>query len=206
MPPAPHTSTPPPEPASPNNVSVVNIPNALTLGRILAIPVVVYLLYGETTPKSHAWAGILFGAAFWTDYFDGLLARRMKMITRLGKIMDPMADKLMVNTALIMLVYLGFVDVLIVILLIGREIAVNALRSMAGAEGIEIEPSLVARVKVFLEGFGIAFLLVGPDFHWLSLPWMDLGTILLYAGLATALWSAVFYFRDYYRTTKASAS
>ena len=173
---------------------------------MIVIPYLVYLLYGKSTPADHVWAAILFGAAFWTDFFDGLLARRMQKITRLGKIMDPMADKLMVNTALVMLVYLGFTDVLIVILLIGREIAVNALRSLAGAEGITINPSLSGRIKVFLEGFGIAFLFLGPEQRWFGIPWMELGSVLLYAGLALALWSAAFYFRDYYRATGTSAA
>jgi CDP-diacylglycerol---glycerol-3-phosphate 3-phosphatidyltransferase len=163
-------------------------------------------LYGETSPKDHIWAAFLFGFAFWTDFFDGLLARRLKKITRLGKIMDPMADKLMVNTALVMLVYLGLVDVLVVILLIGREVAVNALRSLAGTEGIVIAPSLSGRSKVFAEGFGIAFVLLGPEITWFGIPWMELGRALLYFSLGLALWSAVIYFRDYYRGSIASDS
>ncbi len=168
------------------------------------MPFLVYLLYGHRTPRDHLVAALFFGLAFWTDFFDGWFARRMQKITRLGKVMDPMADKLMVTTALIMLVYLGFVDVLLVILLIGREVAVNALRSLAGGEGIAIPPSWSGRVKVFAEGFGIAFLLLGPENSWLGIPWMGLGRILLYAGLGLALWSAVFYFRDYYRASGQS--
>lgn len=156
--------------------------------------------------EERVWAAILFGAAFWTDFFDGMLARRMQKITRLGKIMDPMADKLMVNTALILLVYLDYVDVLVVVLLIGREIAVNALRSLAGAEGIHVAPSLTGRIKVFFEGFGIAFLFPGPGFYWLGIPWRELGLVGIYAGLGLALWSAVFYFRDYYRALNAPAA
>ena len=156
-------------------------------------------MYGTRTPADHVWAAAIFGLAFWTDFFDGFVARRTQAITRLGKVMDPMADKLMVTTALILLVYLGFVDVLVVILLIGREVAVNALRSLAGTEGMVISSSFSARAKVFAEGFGIAFLLLGPENNWFGVPWMILGSILLYVALALALWSGARYFRDYYR-------
>jgi CDP-diacylglycerol---glycerol-3-phosphate 3-phosphatidyltransferase len=203
---APLPSTLPTPESSPSKVSIWNIPNALTALRILAIPFLVYLLYGRSSERRQLIAAILFGAAFWTDYFDGLLARRMQKITRLGKIMDPMADKLMVITALILLVYLDYVNVLVVILLVGREVAVNALRTLAGAEGTVISPSFSGRAKVFAEGFGIAFLFLGPGFDWLGLPWMVMGTFLIYVGLALALWSGAVYFRDYYRATPATGS
>ncbi len=195
--PVPPSSTPPGSGFS--KISVWNLPNALTLARIIAIPFFVYLLYGSHTLRDQLWAAILFGLAFWTDFFDGLLARRMQKITRLGKIMDPMADKLMVTTALLMLVYLGYANVIVVILLIGREVAVNALRSLAGNEGIVISPSFSGRAKVFAEGFGIAFLIAGPEAHYFHIPWWLLGEWLIYVALAFAYWSAVTYFRDYYR-------
>ncbi len=113
--------------------------------------------------------------------------------------MDPMADKLMVNTALLMLVYLGLVNVILAILLIGREVVVNALRTLASQEGIMITPSLSARIKVFAEGFGIGFLLLGPENRLFNIPWMQVGNICLYGAVVLALWSAIAYFRDYYR-------
>jgi CDP-diacylglycerol---glycerol-3-phosphate 3-phosphatidyltransferase len=169
----------------------------------LAIPFLVYLLYGTHTRQDHFWAAILFGLAFFTDFFDGLLARKMQQITRLGKIMDPMADKLMVTTALIMLVRLDLIDVLVVILLIGREVAVNALRSLAGAEGVVISPSFSGRAKVVAEGLGIALLLLGSENQWLNVPWMDIGKLGVYIALGFALWSAAFYFRDYYQSVRS---
>lgn len=186
-------------PSSTLKSSPLNLPNLLTLLRILSIPWVVYLLYGSASKWDHLWAAILFGLAFWTDFFDGLLARRMKTITRIGKIMDPMADKLMVITALILLVHLGYVDALLAIILICREVVVNALRSLAGTEGIVISPYMSGRIKVFAEGFGIGFVMLGPGNQWFGVPWMILGQICLFGAAFLALWSAVQYFRDYYR-------
>jgi len=197
--------TTPPEPSSIHSTSLLNIPNGLTAIRILSVPWVVYLLYGETTRWDHLWAAIVFGLALWTDYFDGLLARRMKTTTRLGRIMDPMADKLMVITGLLMLVHLHYVDVILAVLLIGRELAVNALRSLAGTEGIVISSSMKGKAKVFLEGFGIGFLMIGPGNRWLGIPWSETGIICLYIGTFLALWSAVQYFRYYYLESLSKA-
>ncbi|MFH1262603.1 MAG: CDP-diacylglycerol--glycerol-3-phosphate 3-phosphatidyltransferase [Pseudomonadota bacterium] len=192
--------------SSPNSRSIWNIPNALTALRILSIPFLIYLLYETPTTGDRFLAAVLFGVAFWTDFFDGMLARRMKKITRLGKVMDPMADKLMVITALILLTHLNAVNVLVVILLVGREVVVNALRALASAEGIAIAPSFSGRAKVFAEGFGVAILLAGPEYHWLGLPWTALGKILIYLAVGLALWSAVVYFRNYSRETPSESS
>lgn len=145
------------------------------------------------------WAGILFGAALFTDYFDGMIARRTKTITRLGRIMDPLADKLLVLSAVLMLISLHRVNVLIAILLLGREIAVTGLRTLASSEGIMIPSIMTGKVKTWFEGFAIGFLLAGPDCHLLGLNWMWMGTVLIYGALGLALWSGAIYFRDYYR-------
>ncbi|HLG19018.1 MAG TPA: CDP-diacylglycerol--glycerol-3-phosphate 3-phosphatidyltransferase [Bdellovibrionota bacterium] len=185
---------------------VYNLPNALTAIRIVAIPAVVALVYGRNTAWNDFWAAALFGFAFWTDFFDGMIARRTKTITRLGKIMDPMADKLLVLAALLMLIHLHRVQVITAILLLSREIAVSGLRSLAGSEGIFIPSILSAKIKTWLEGFAIAFLLLGPENRWLGIEWMELGGVLLYAALALALWSAAIYFRNYYEGTVSDAA
>ncbi len=185
--------------------SQLNIPNALTSIRILVVPGVIWLLHGSPTYWNGFWAAILFGFAFWTDYFDGMIARRTHTVTRLGKILDPMADKLMVLTAVLMLVGLHRVGVILAIILLGREIAVSALRSLAGNEGIMIPSRWSGKVKTFLEGFSLAFLMVGPDNHMLGIHWMPLGEWLLCAAVFCAIWSGGRYFVDYYKGTVPAA-
>ncbi len=192
-------------PTVPKQVSNLNIPNALTTARVLAIPVFVYLLYGATHPSDHFWAAAVFGVASGTDFFDGRLARRMGTVTPLGKLLDPMADKLIVIIGLVMLVHLNFVNVAVAVLLITREIAINTLRSLAGTEQKMINPSSSGKAKVWFEGFGIGFLMLGPDNRWLDVTWMNLGHVLLYIALALALWSGATYCRDYFQSQTPSA-
>lgn len=188
-----------PIPASSTNRFPINIPNTLTFLRILAIPGVIALTYGHREKWHDLWAAILFGTAFWTDFFDGMIARKTQTITRLGRVMDPLADKLIVLAATIMLVYLHRVDAIIAILLLSREVAVSGLRSLAGAEGIMIPSILTGKIKVFAEGFAIAFLLLGPNYSFADIEIMKVGNYLLYVALGLAIWSAAVYFRDYFR-------
>ena len=191
---------------SPLNPPLLNIPNILTSIRIAAIPGVVALLYRPHDSTGDLWAAGLFGFAFWTDFFDGMIARRTHTSTRLGRIMDPLADKLIVLAAALMLIHLERINVIIAILLLSREIAVSGLRSLAGTEGILISSTLSARIKAFAEGFALGFLILGPENRWLGIPWMEVGEWLLYVALGLALWSAAIYFRDYYRGTIHSSS
>ncbi len=186
-------------PHSPN--SPLNLPNALTLVRILFIPVIIVLLHGEQTENGGVWAGALFGLAFCTDFIDGMIARRTGAITQLGRILDPIADKLMVLTALLMLMHLGRIPVVVAILLLGREIAVSGLRSLAASEGISIPSSRSAKMKTVFEGFALGFLMAG-NARFLGVPWMLSGTILLYLSLVLALWSGGVYFYEYYRAVR----
>jgi CDP-diacylglycerol---glycerol-3-phosphate 3-phosphatidyltransferase len=179
--------------------SPFNIPNALTALRILAIPGVVLLLNGHSTPKDQFWAAVLFGLAFFTDYFDGLIARKTQAITRLGRIMDPIADKLLVLSALLMLVHMGRVPVIIAIVLIGREVSVAGLRNLASDEGITILSRFSGKLKTTFEGFGLGFLLAGPENQFWGDRLMNPGILLIYLALITALWSGTRYFWDYWK-------
>lgn len=182
-----------------DNLTVANL---LTLLRIAAIPWVVALLYKPQSLQQHVWAGCLFGLALFTDLFDGMIARRTKTITILGQVMDPVADKLMVITGLVLILHHGYINALWVILLIGREVVVNSLRTLAGQYDILIPSILSGKIKVFAEGFGIGFLMGGPEFRWLGLPWFEIGHACIYAAALLATWSAANYFLFFYKALK----
>ncbi len=122
--------------------SRLSAPNILTLLRILAIPVVVLILFtpeGREIPLARSVAAFsLFVAATITDLFDGYIARRYQMVTTLGKLLDPLADKLLVCAAMIMLIPPGRVPAWMAVIVVGREIGVTALRGMASSEGVII--------------------------------------------------------------------
>ena len=117
-----------------------NLPNMLTMFRILVIPVVLVFVYYENRVNSFI-ATCLFAAASITDYFDGWLARRRGQTTVLGKFLDPLADKLIVMSVLVMLVPLGRIPAWVVVLLLARELSITGLRGIAVTEGMVIAAS-----------------------------------------------------------------
>jgi len=145
--------------------TVWNIPNILTLMRIAAIPLIVLLLLtGER--ESSFWAAALFSAASFTDWLDGFLARRMGIVTVFGKFLDPIADKLIVMAALIMIIPLERVPAWMVLVILGREIIITGLRGIASSEGIVIEASELGKFKTIFQIVAIIALLLHYDYHW----------------------------------------
>lgn len=145
--------------------SILNIPNILTLMRIAAIPLMVFLLLtGER--ESSFWAAALFSAASFTDWLDGYLARKMGIVTVFGKFLDPIADKLIVMAALIMIIPLGRVPAWMVLIILGREIIITGLRGIASSEGIIIEASELGKFKTIFQIVAIIALLLHYDYHW----------------------------------------
>lgn len=136
-----------------------NLPNMLTLARIFAIPLFVWLLY-DGDPWYSVMAASVFTIAAVTDVIDGFLARRWNMITVTGKLLDPMADKLIVAAALIMMVRLGRVPAWIVIVLLSREFIVNGLRQVAASEGLVIAAGQEGKWKTALQLAGIVALCI----------------------------------------------
>ena len=136
-----------------------NLPNMLTLARIFAIPLFVWLLY-DGDPWFSVMAASVFTIAAVTDVVDGFLARRWNMITVTGKLLDPMADKLIVAAALIMMVRLGRVPAWIVIVLLSREFIVNGLRQVAASEGLVIAAGQEGKWKTALQLAGIVALCI----------------------------------------------
>jgi CDP-diacylglycerol--glycerol-3-phosphate 3-phosphatidyltransferase len=143
----------------------VNLPNYLTFARIIIVPLLVVILL---TPLSERWLGIsgyalaiiVFLAASLTDIFDGYLARRRNQVSTLGKFLDPIADKLLVSAALIVLVEKHLAPSWAVVVIIGREFIVTGLRSIAATEGIVIQAQSIGKIKMWAQCVAIVALLV----------------------------------------------
>jgi CDP-diacylglycerol--glycerol-3-phosphate 3-phosphatidyltransferase len=177
----------------------LNLPNILTMARIVMIPVVMWLIE-RGTPKDCVIAAIVYSAAAITDLLDGYLARKMNVVSVLGKFLDPLADKLLVMAALIWMVPMGRIPEWAVVLLIGREISITGLRSIASSEGVVIAAGESGKSKTALQMVGILCLILGFPYH-LSLGFIDLGQVdlvnvgraLIYISLVFSVTSAVEY-------------
>jgi CDP-diacylglycerol--glycerol-3-phosphate 3-phosphatidyltransferase len=173
-----------------------NISNCLTFSRILSIIPVVILLYFENRVTCLI-AGIIFSLAFITDFFDGYLARKYNQVTTFGKFIDPLADKLMVLAALIMLVHIGRVPAWIAIIILSREFAVTGLRAIAASEGIVIPASPSGKNKV---GYQIAALIpLIIHYPFLGLNSEAIGNLFLYISLVLTVWSGGKYFYTFFK-------
>ena len=173
-----------------------NLANILTWIRIAAIPVVVYCFF-SSMDFARPIAGIVFGLAAITDVLDGYAARKLGQTSRFGEFLDPVADKLMVAVALVLLVQSDprIVVTLIAMVIIGREITVSALREWMAGLGArdEVKVSLAGKLKTALQMFGIAFMVYQRDLFGVEI--YDVGYWLLLAAAAMTLWSMVIYLR-----------
>jgi CDP-diacylglycerol--glycerol-3-phosphate 3-phosphatidyltransferase len=165
----------------------VNVPNVLTVLRILLVPVLVVALLGETR-NGDLLAAIVFCVASLTDLLDGYLARTRDAITTFGKLMDPIADKLLIVAALVALVSLDRLAAWVAMVIIAREFAVTAMRMAAGAQGVVIQANMLGKVKTCLQMAAVlALIAVGDD----GLPWVD---ALVYVTVAVTVVSGIDYF------------
>lgn len=137
----------------------LNLPNLLTLTRILLIPVFI-LLFATPTPDRSLIAAMVFIVAAVTDWLDGYLARKSGQVTTLGKLLDPIADKLLVVSALILLVNIDRISALVAILIIAREVAVTGVRAIAAGEGIIIPAETTGKYKMVLQIVAIVLLIL----------------------------------------------
>jgi CDP-diacylglycerol--glycerol-3-phosphate 3-phosphatidyltransferase len=137
----------------------LNLPNLITLVRILLIPVFIGLFITPTPDRSLS-AAVIFVVAAVTDMLDGYIARRTGQVTRLGKLLDPIADKLLVLSALILLVNVDRVSALIAILVIAREVAVTGIRAIAAGEGLIIAAETTGKYKMALQVVAIMLLIL----------------------------------------------
>lgn len=142
----------------------LNIPNLLTFARILMIPVCLTFL-DRDTPVACFWAAALFTLAALTDLLDGYLARKLNVVSVLGKLMDPLADKLIVMATLVWMVPMGRVSAWLVVALLGREISITGLRSVAASEGVVISAGQEGKTKTALQMVGIICLILGYPYR-----------------------------------------
>ncbi len=174
-----------------------NVPNAISIVRILAAPVLIALLLSPNQ-KTSLIAAIIFLAASLTDWLDGYLARRMGVETTFGKFLDPLADKLLIVTCLVMLIPLGRVPAWMAALIIGREIAVTGLRAMASANGIVIAAERIGKYKTVFQIASVTALLVHYKF-W-GVDFQAIGMVFLWIALIFTVWSGVGYFVRFVKT------
>jgi len=175
----------------------VNVPNALTLLRIFLVPLLVVLLLTKMPAREYLALAVFLLAAL-TDWVDGYWARRYQKVTRLGILLDPIADKLLVSAALISLVDLQEADAWAVCIIIGREFAVSGLRSIAASSGIVIQASRLGKWKMVAQVVGISLMILGAKLDDIGL-WRKTGRAALYVMAAMAVISGVEYFRKYLR-------
>jgi CDP-diacylglycerol---glycerol-3-phosphate 3-phosphatidyltransferase len=174
----------------------VNLPIGLTLTRIVAVPLLILFLISSS--RVHALiAAAIFVAASITDWLDGVLARRRNQVTTLGTLLDPIADKLLVAAALVSLLAIDKVEPWMVVIIVGRELAVTGLRAVAAGVGVIVPASRLAKWKTVSQYIAVTMLifekgLVSPSFHVVA-------TGVLWAALGLTIVSAVDYFYRFFR-------
>jgi CDP-diacylglycerol--glycerol-3-phosphate 3-phosphatidyltransferase len=187
---------------------VWTIPNLLSFFRILIIPVLVYLL---TYPDrlSAVMAALLFLVASITDYFDGYLARRHRSVSDLGKILDPLADKLIVASVLIMLAAMDrphepSVPAWMVVVILARETAVTVVRGIALSEGIVMQAETLGKYKFILQAFALCGLLL--HYTYVGFDFFAAGMYFLILSAVVAVWSGINYHMQFFRLRQAGHS
>jgi CDP-diacylglycerol--glycerol-3-phosphate 3-phosphatidyltransferase len=178
----------------------LNLPNALTLLRIFLVPVLVVVLL---TRAAHGLGlgALIFGLAVLTDYLDGYFARRRNQVTRLGILLDPLADKLLTAAAFLSLVELDAVPAWMVMIVLGREFVVTGLRNVAAGRGVLIPASPLGKGKMVAQVVSIFLLLFSLEYPILRAP----AIVSLWIVVVLALVSGVDYFRRYWKETGRAA-
>jgi len=183
---------------SPEKLSneIWNLPNALTLLRIFLVPFLVVVLLTKFTGREYVGLAIFLVAAV-TDFFDGWIARRRNQTTRMGALLDPIADKLLMSAAFISLVEMDptHVPAWMVVIIIGREFAVSGLRSIAAQQGVTIAASPLGKGKMISQVIAISLLILGYELGELR----RTGTVALWGVMLFALASGVDYFIKFAR-------
>lgn len=181
----------------------MNLPNKITVSRIFLIPLILIILtidfnWGEinignnSLPVTQLVAGIIFIFASITDWLDGYIARKYNLITNMGKFLDPLADKLLVSAAFIMLIELQIAPAWIVIVIISREFAITGFRLVASGEGVVLAASSMGKLKTVSQILAVILLMLNNfPFSYTSIPF---DMIMLYIALIFTVWSGLDYF------------
>ncbi|MDR1840777.1 MAG: CDP-diacylglycerol--glycerol-3-phosphate 3-phosphatidyltransferase [Holophagales bacterium] len=204
----------------------MNLPNTLTVIRILLVPVLVVILMTRV-PHHNIIGSVVFWIACVTDFYDGYFARKLRQITVLGKLLDPLADKLLISGALLSLVELGLTPAWMAFIILAREMAITGLRGLASEEGLTIAADWLGKWKLGAQIAAISCLLFGPVLdgwiyaltsvevfhHWgfaeffrgklsTTQPWgvfAGLGLFLMWVAMILAIWSAITYAQAFWR-------
>lgn len=185
------------------------LPNLLSLSRVFLIPFIIVLFeIIRYTDQQHLlqkeWlsfiTAVVFGVGGLTDFFDGYFARKYKGITNLGKLIDPISDKLLIATTLIMLLSINRVPAWIVVLIIGREIAITGLRAVSASSGLIIPASIEGKYKTNFQIAAIIGLLI--HYTYFGVNFQRVGTLFIWIALFVTLWSGVNYFINFSKTLK----
>lgn len=176
-----------------------NLANQITLSRVFFVIPIVVLLHFEGPITCLVAAG-LFCLASFTDFLDGFVARRENMVTSFGKFLDPLADKILICSVLIMFVALNWVEAWVTIIIVGRELAVTGLRAMAVDEGVIIAADKYGKLKTVLQILAIIPLTI--HYSWLQVDFQLIGVFFLYMALLLTVFSGVNYFNGFYANWK----
>lgn len=183
----------------------MNLPNRITLFRVILIPVFVFLLlfnidttitivYGNPIKYNVFLAALLFIFASITDFIDGYIARKYNLITNMGKFLDPLADKLLVGSAFIVMIELGIIPSWMVVCVIAREFAVTGLRLLAVEQGEVIAAGLLGKLKTITQLVAIILILLGnPIFNYWQIPF---DKIILWISTILTIASGLEYFKN----------
>lgn len=177
------------------NIRTFNLPTSLTVIRILIIPIFI-----TEAPSNPQFGGFLFFIACVTDFLDGYLARKFGQITKLGMILDPIADKLLVISALIILVDIARLPAWIATVIVLREFIVTTMRFYALSKGVVIPTEKAGKAKTVLQMISILLLLITEEIYGIDL--YDAGLILIYIATALAVFSGIQYIFHFWRSIK----
>jgi cardiolipin synthase len=174
----------------------LTLPTLLTWARIVAIPLIVGVFYLHwPDPERNLWASVLFIAVALTDWADGWLARRLNQTSAFGAFLDPVADKFLVCASLLILLQLGRVGAPVALIIIGREIAISALREWMAQIGASrsVAVHMLGKLKTAAQMVAIVFLLFDGPLPVIGLHTRDIGTWLIYVACGLTIWSMAYY-------------
>ncbi|MBN1472791.1 MAG: CDP-diacylglycerol--glycerol-3-phosphate 3-phosphatidyltransferase [Syntrophaceae bacterium] len=175
---------------------IINLPNSITMLRISIVPVLFFLLF-DPGPMWSLIIALLFIIAALTDLLDGYIARRYEIVTTIGKFLDPIADKLIVNTAMIVMIPISRIPAWVVALIIIRDFIVDGIRHIASTEGVIIQANTLGKQKMLCQIFAVSALMI--HYPLFGADAQTVGMIILYIALILTIYSGISYFSEFYR-------
>lgn len=179
---------------------IKHLPNLITVSRLLLLPFLMYFIWVDKHNYNWYAMSTLIFISF-GDLLDGFLARKLNAITKIGKIIDPTADKLVILVSIIMLVYIRNINPIIAILVLSREVIVLTLRTIASFEGVILSAITIAKRKTFIQIVALSFILANIKIVGIST--ILIGNILLSISIFLSWYSLTIYFNDFYKTFKS---